>query len=250
MKIYQCPQYYEIAFSFRDLEQEVDFFEAAIRKFSGVTVRKVFELAAGTCPYLEQWHSRGYRYFGLDSSPEMIAFSRRRAKESHSDLTLFRGDMKNFALGSRKFDLAYVLLGSLYVKSNDEFLSHLDSVARVLRRGSLYLLDGVVRFNILAGHQERWTMRRRGITVKTTYRPELIDPFQQSCIEHAIVEVNDHGKSTTLDSGLPRKIFFPQEFLLLTRLHRKFEFVGWFTDFRLREPRSAKGRPIVILRKR
>lgn len=250
MNVYQRPQYYEIAFSFRDFRKEVDFFEAAIRKFSAVKVRSVFELGAGTCPYLEEWHKRGYRYFGLDASREMVGFSRRRARELHADLTLFRGNMARFAIGSRKFDLAYVLLGSLYVRTNAEFFSHLDCVAKVLRRGGLYLLDGVVRFNILARHEERWTMKRRGITVRTTYRPELVDPIEQSCIEHVILEVDDHGKKTTLDSGLGRKPFFPQEFLLLIQIHKRFEFVGWFVNFELRKPRGVSGRPIVILRKR
>ena len=68
MNVYQRTQYYEIAFSFRDLRKEVDFFEAAVRKFSQVKVRSVFELGAGTCPYLDGWHQRGYRYFGLDAS--------------------------------------------------------------------------------------------------------------------------------------------------------------------------------------
>jgi len=121
MNIYQCPEYYEIAFSFRDLAQEVDFFEEAIWKFSGVTVNSVFELATGTCPYLEEWHKRVYRYFGLDSSREMIWFLRERAKKLTTQLTLFRSDMKKFALGSHRFDLAYILLGSLYVATNDHF---------------------------------------------------------------------------------------------------------------------------------
>src|SRR5215472_10664398 len=103
MNVYQRPQYYEIAFSFRDLRKEVDFFEAAIRKFSRVKVRSVFELGAGTCPYLEEWHRRGYRQFGLDASPEMNRFSRRRASELGADVTLFRGDMVRFAIASRKF---------------------------------------------------------------------------------------------------------------------------------------------------
>jgi SAM-dependent methyltransferase len=130
MNVYQRPRYYEIAFSFRDFRKEVDFFEAAMRKFSAVKVQGVFELGAGTCPYLEEWHTRGYRYFGLDASREMIAFSRRRAHELHANLTLLRGDMAHFAIGSRKFDLASVLLGSLYVKTNSEFFRHLDCVAR------------------------------------------------------------------------------------------------------------------------
>ncbi len=250
MKIYQSPEYYEIAFSFRNLAREVDFFEAAIAKFSKVAVHDVFEMASGTCPYLAEWHQRGYRHFGLDASAEMIRFARRKAAALHADLTLFRGDMSKFRLGARKFDFAYVLLGSLYVRSNAEFLTHLDSVARVLRRGSLYLLDGVVRFNFLRENKEHWTMKRPGITVTTTYQPELIDALEQRCIEHVMVEVNDHGKRIKLDSGIPRKIFFPQELLLLIQLHRKFEFLGRFTNFSLREPRGAEGRHTVILRKR
>jgi SAM-dependent methyltransferase len=250
MNVYQRPEYYEIAFGFRDLRKEVDFFEAAIHKFSAIKVLSVFELGAGICPYLEEWHMRGYRYFGLDASPEMIEFSRRRAKDLQADLTLFQGDMARFTLGSRKFDLAYVLLGSLYVRTNSEFFNHLDCVAKVLKRGGLYVLDGVVRFNVLAKHEERWTMNRRGITVRTTYRPELVDPLEQTCIEHVILEVDDHGKKSRLKSELGRKPFFPQEFMLLIQTHKRFELVGWFIDFELRKPRSVSGRPIVILRKR
>jgi hypothetical protein len=250
MNVYQRPQYYEIAFSFRDFHKEIDFFEAAIRKFSTIEVESVFELGAGTCPYLEEWHRRGYRYFGLDASAEMIEFSRRRARELGADLTLFRGDMARFALGSHKFDLAYVLLGSLYVRANAEFFNHLDCVSKVLKRGGLYLLDGVVRFNILAKHEERWTMKRRGIAVRTVYQPELFDPLEQTCIEHLTLNVDDHGIRTRLESKLARKSFFPQEFLLLTQIHKQFRFVGWFMDFELRKPHGVTGRPIVVLRKR
>jgi hypothetical protein len=63
MNVYDYARYYEIAFGFRDFEREVDFFEASIRKFSGVKVRQVFEMAAGPCSYLEEWHRRGYLSF-------------------------------------------------------------------------------------------------------------------------------------------------------------------------------------------
>ena len=72
MDVYKHPLYFEIAFSFRDISQEVDFFEAAIKKFSRRKVRKVLELASGTSPYLEEWHKRGYQYLGLDVSPNML----------------------------------------------------------------------------------------------------------------------------------------------------------------------------------
>jgi len=52
MNLYKNPKYYEIAFSFRNIPQEVDFFESAIKKFSKIKVKKVFELASGNSPYL------------------------------------------------------------------------------------------------------------------------------------------------------------------------------------------------------
>ena len=135
MNVYDYARYYEVAFGFRDFKKEVDFFEAAVRKFSGVKVGNVFELAAGPCSHLEEWHRRGYRYFGLEANRQMIAYSRQRAKDLNAELTLFHADMKRFALGSHQFDLAYVLVGSLFVRTNTEFLTHLDRVAKVLRRG-------------------------------------------------------------------------------------------------------------------
>lgn len=249
MNTYQAPEYFEIAFSFRDTAKEVDFFEAAIKRYSKIPVRSVFELASGSCPYLEEWHRRGYRFSRFDASPQMIASARRHAAGLGADATLLRGNMAKFAIRSHKFDFAYVALGSLYVRSNREMLTHLASLARVLRPGALYLLDGVVRFNIVSAMREQWTIRRGGVTVKTTYRPELIDPLEQLCTEHVVMEVNDHGRRMTLDSGLPRKIFFAQELVMIARQSGSFEFVDWFSDFRFRKNRDASGRHIVILRR-
>ena len=59
---------------------EIGFFESAIEKFSRVEVKQLFELGAGTAPYLEEWHRRGYAYCGLDLSPEMIEFAREKGR--------------------------------------------------------------------------------------------------------------------------------------------------------------------------
>ena len=96
--LYKNPKYYEIAFSFRKIPQEVDFFELAIKKFSKIKVRKVFELASGNSPYLEEWHKRGYRYYGLDLNKEMLDFVKKRAKEKNVDVELFQRDMNDFSL--------------------------------------------------------------------------------------------------------------------------------------------------------
>ena len=71
--------------------------------------------------------------------------------------------MRDFAADSvGAAELAYVLLGSVYVASNREFLGHLDRVATVLPSGGLYLLDSVVWFELFSHYRRRWTRRRRG----------------------------------------------------------------------------------------
>ncbi len=248
--LYKTPKYYEIAFSFRDVQSEVDFFEKAIKKFSKIKVGRVFELASGNSPYLEEWHKRGYEYFGLDLNSEMLDFVAERAQEKGIKAKLFRANMNKFSLKKLRVDLAYVLLGSLYVKSNEEFFQHLDSVSSILKSGGLYILDGVVWFNIFSDNKQSWTIFKRGIKVKSTFRNKLVDPVAQVFREELILEIWEQGKKKEIQSGEIRKIFFPQEFLTLVKCHNKFEFLGWFNNFNLNKPATPKGRQCVILRKR
>jgi SAM-dependent methyltransferase len=251
LEAYRYPEYYDIAFGVEDAGREVDFFEEAVRRFSGVPVRRVFEIACGTAPYLEEWHRRGYRYCGLDLSPAMLEAARAKSDGLGIAADFVAADMRNFdpaAIGPA--DLAYVLLGSIYVGSNREFLDHLDRVAEVLPAGGLYLLDSVVWFEVWSDYRRRWTRRRGGVTVRMTYRAEPIDLVAQTYNEFVTLEVDDHGTKHRIESRVPTKIFFPQEFLCLVELNRRFDFVGWFNDFDFAAPVTPEGRHVAILRKR
>jgi len=250
MSLYRNPKYYEIAFSFRNIPSEVDFFEKAIKKFSKIKVSKVFELASGNSPYLEEWDRRGYKYFGLDLNKEMLDFVRVRAKEKKIKATLFLANMNKFSLKIPRIDLAYILLGSLYSKSNEEFFQHLNCVSKVLKSGGLYILDGVIWFNILSNNKQSWTISKRGVKVKATFCANVIDPVAQVFREDAILEILDHGEKKQIRSNETRKLFFPQEFLTLIKYHNKFEFLGWFNNFDLNKQAMSKGRQAVILRKK
>ena len=89
MDLYKNPKYYEIAFNFRNIPKEVDFLESAIKKFSKIRVKKVFELASGNSPYLEEWNRREYQYYGLDLNPEMIDFVKKKAEEKNIKVNLY-----------------------------------------------------------------------------------------------------------------------------------------------------------------
>jgi len=75
-RLYDAPQYYEIAFSFRDISAEVSLFEECFRRFSRIPVKSVLELGCGNCPHMEELTRRGYEYSGLDISEAMLDYSR------------------------------------------------------------------------------------------------------------------------------------------------------------------------------
>jgi SAM-dependent methyltransferase len=249
MEAYRYPRYYAIALAPSDPAGEIDFFEAAIEKFSRAKVRRVFELGGGTAPYLEEWHKRGYAYCGLDLSPAMIEFAREKARRRGIEAEFVQGDMRELDRGLGPFDLAYVLLGSLYVRSNREFLDHLDRMAAVLVPGGLYLLDSFVWFRIFHDYKRSWTRRRGGVTVRTRYRAELTDPVAQTYDECLTFDVDDHGKAVVINGRVPAKVFFPQEFLALVELSGRFEFLGWYNDFNFTTKLKPEGRHVTILRR-
>ena len=250
MEAYRHPRYYEIAFASRDLTREVDFFEAAVTRFSSAPRRRVFELGCGAAPYLTEWHRRGYDYCGLDLSPDMLDYARAKAASAGIGARFVLGDMRQLDRGLGPFDLAYVLLGSLYVRSNAEFLDHLDRLADLLVPGGLYLLDSFVWFRIFHDYRRSWTMRRGAVRVHTRYRAEISDPIAQTYDEHLTFTVCDHGARQVIDGRVPAKVFFPQEFLCLVELSRRFELLGWYNDFSFDAEIRPEGRHIVALRRR
>src|SRR5262249_46176320 len=156
MEAYLHPDYYEIALAPDNLVQELEFFDAAIDKFSKAKVHRGFELGAGTRPYLEEWSGGRYAYFVVDRDPATLEFSRKKAQRKGIEASFVLGDMRELDRGLGPFDLAYVLLGSLYVKSNQELLDHLDRVAGLLAPGGLYLLDSFVWFRIFHDYKRSW----------------------------------------------------------------------------------------------
>ena len=80
--IYQFPEYYEIAFSFRDIRREVDVLEEAASRFSRIPVRVFLEIGCGNSPHMKELARRGYGFVGIDLSEEMLAFSEEKARRN------------------------------------------------------------------------------------------------------------------------------------------------------------------------
>ncbi len=253
--LYDYPDYYELAFSFRDISHEVTCFEQLFERFAKVPVRRVLELACGPSPHLRELCRRGYEYHGLDTNENMLAAGQRKVTESTWTAEFHKASMIDFNVDTT-YQFAFVALGSLYARNTEELSSHFSSLARALDPGALYLLDWCVQFGQSPAFSETgqsWTMEKEGIVVEVNVTLRDVDPVEQIVQEVATLNVTDCGRSLTISSSDLQRVMYPQEFLLLTDAMDEFEFVGWWNDWDLNQPLSqATGeinRPIVLLRR-
>lgn len=252
-ELYDFPNYYEIAFGFRDIAAEVDIFEQCIRRYSKVPVKSVLELGCGDSPHMIELARRGYQYTGLDMNEKMLAYSRHKAVNAGIRASFINADMIEFST-DRRYDFIYIMLGSLAVENTQDMVTHFKSIAGELYIGGLYLLDWCVQFDPPWELQTKhsWEIEREGIVVRATHDCELINLAEQTFFETLKFDVNDNGRKSTLADTRVRRAIFPQEFLRFIECHDQFEFVGWWNNWDLLQPlvRTNKiDRPIVVVRR-
>ena len=254
--LYDYPDYYELAFSFRDISQEVTCLEILFSRYAKIEVSRVLELACGPSPYLQELCQRGYEYHGLDLNERMLAAGRKKVTENTWAAELHKASMIDFSLDAT-YQFAFVALGSLYARNTEELSTHFKSVAHVLEPGGLYMLDWCVLFGqspaFASEEGQSWRMEKDGIVVEVNVKLSNIDPAEQIVREVATLNVEDRGKTLTISSSDLRRMMYPQEFLLMIDSMDEFEFVGWWNDWVLNQPlsqvESEISRPIVLIRR-
>ena len=249
--IYQLPEYYEIAFSFRDIPREVDVLEEAARRFAEIPVKTFLEIGCGNSPHMDELTGRGYDFIGIDTSDEMLTYSKEKARKRGTHARFLKADMVDFRI-DQGVDFAFVMLGSLFVKSSGELVSHFDAVARTLRPGGLYLLDWCVRFDNQDFSEDSWEVERNGVVVKARFVSRALDKAAQLYEESECLEVLKDGEVKKVEGTSVKRVIFPQEFLFFISARSDFEFLGWWNDWDLSTPLSGDGkinRPIILLRR-
>ena len=251
--LYSNPEYYEIAFSFRDMKREVSVFEECFRRYSKIPVRRVLDIGCGPSPHLEELTQRGYEYVGLDRNEAALDYARKKAQALGRTSTFVQADMRRFQL-DKPVDFAFTMLGSLSVETADDVLLHFAALAKALNSGGLYFLDWCINFQWdEPSGTDQWTIEQEGIKVTVTFAQErTIDRAAQLSRHKLRAEVNDHGRVLHLETVEVKRIIFPEEFLLLVRKSGAFEFVGWWNNWNLDEPIEQAAhidRPITIIRR-
>lgn len=138
---YIYPEAYELAFSWRDHAKAVEFITAAAAECGLDPINSMVELGCGPATYAREFAKRGAIACGLDLSPEMADYARKRAQEEGVDCSIIEGDFRNFDL-DRKVDLAILMMATFgYLLSNRDVLDHFNAVADNLSENGLYLIE-------------------------------------------------------------------------------------------------------------
>jgi len=252
-ELYDNPKYYEIAFSWRDIKAEVDLFENCFNQYSNIPVESLLEICSGNSPHMIELVKRGYKYTGLDLSRAMLEYSQGRANEAGVGADFMCADMVEFET-EKKYDFAYIMLGSFFATSTKEIFSHFESVAGALKRGGLYLLDWCVQFEPpweTKGSSD-WSMESDGIKVKTTVTWEPIKLARQTFKEKIVLDVDDNGREFQVVGSNVHRAIYPQEFRRMMDNSKDFEFVGWWSNWNLGQPLDFAdkiSRPIILIRR-
>ena len=251
--LYDYPKYYEAAFSFRDYFAEVNFLQSCASKYLDRPLANVLEIGCGHAPHAGEFASRGIDYLGMDINPNMLSYARTKWVHLPDQFRLFEADMVKFD-SPEKVDLAFVMLGSLYLNNLEEMNSHFDSVARAIRPGGLYFMDWCVQLAdpLIRNKHNEVHQVVDGIRITSRFDTKLLDPIEQTYEEKWTVLIDDHGSTRRLQIIEKNRAIFPQEFSLFIHHQTDFELIGIWPDWQFNA--KSKGdpgaeRPFALLRR-
>jgi len=225
MLTYSQPLYYEAAYNFFDAKKQVDFFETLFARYSKIRVKSVLDIACGPGLQLMEFAKRGYQTAGLDSSAEMLYYLTGRGRSAGLHIETYRCDMHNFKIGA-KVDFAFIMMGSLFVKSEQDLRRHLDSVASALKKGGLYFIQN--QPYEYPEQTEKWKNESRGLKADVEFSRTPLDNARCMYAETVRIRINDKGKQITLENEEQRLYISPSELKEFIREKGSFEFLGWY----------------------
>ena len=164
-KIYSLPALYDLAFGYRNYEEEVDFLLNAHRKYSGQESSNgpsdILELAAGPARHsiacLRENGGKIKSVTAVDLSSDMVQYGKENADQELGDagtgglrdaFSYLQEDMRSYCVGDEKasrkesLDSAWILLGSMqHLVTNDDVIDCFQSTANALRPGGTLLIE-------------------------------------------------------------------------------------------------------------
>jgi SAM-dependent methyltransferase len=214
-ELYRHARYYDVAFSYRDVVGEVDFFLACAR-LAAADVKTALELASGPGAHARELARRGIPSVALDLSAPMVALCLEKAAAEQLAVEGVVADMRTFTV-KRPVDLALNLLTSIsYLLEPADLRAHFAAVHAALAPGGVYIVENNHPRDFWSGDHFRpsiWTSREGDLAVEARWHTNAprVDWNRQRYEIACTFVVDDHGERVELgDSGWLR-MTFPSE---------------------------------------
>lgn len=256
-EFYRYPQYYDVAFGYRDVVAEVDFLLRCFRHYRNRDPNTVLEIACGVGYHALEFAKRGYAVTALDLQPEMIAYLRHKAQSHGVKMDLLIADMRSFEL-ARPVELALNLLTSFqHLLTNEDIVAHLRATCRNLAPEGLYVLELNHPREYFGGSLLRpihWTATRGDLEIEAIWgaTERGLDPVAELVEIEAAYHVREGTEKRDLEERGYLRMLLPGELEALVELAGGFKLEAFYGDFDLAQPLDASERSwrmIVVLSK-
>lgn len=197
-ELYRDARVYDVAFSYRDFERELDFLMACARRYGEREPDSFLEVAAGPGVHAIVAAQRGLRAIAFDLSASMVALCVKKADEASVAITAMVADMSSFHI-AEPVALAFNPITSIaYMRTLEALCAHMQAMAEALLPGGVYVVESNHPKDFLAKERfepSMWTMSDGPLTVKTTWlaTPPRVDAATQLYEAVARYEISDRS---------------------------------------------------------
>jgi SAM-dependent methyltransferase len=224
--IYDHPQAYELACSFRDVPAEVD----ALRTWAG-GARNVLELAAGPAEHAREFARCDVPATALDLNPAMCAYAKERG--AGLPLEVVCADMTGFRL-DRRFDLVITMLDSTaHLMTLDAFVAYLECTREHLADGGLAVIEmshPADRLSDTPRVSTAWSVESNGMRAHVRWGEpaDTLDPISQIVEDHVTIAI-DGGD--VVQGVVPYRFWTATELTAAIRLAGGLSVQAQYGDF-------------------
>lgn len=247
-------KYFDLSFR-SETRAEVEFIEAACRKYCTIRVRRLLELGCGGGRLVVALAARGYQVVGLDHNRAALDYLRERLRRRRLHARLLHADMARFQL-PQPVDAAFCTFNTFrHLTTEGDARTHLHCVAKSLRAGGIYLLG----FHLLPADaaeecQERWSARHGRTRVTATLRVLTADRQQRLEMLRLQLRVRTPARDVQFRSEFPLRMYTLAQFERLLASVRAFELCDVY-DFwyEINQPRKLNEQmtdTVFVLRRR
>jgi len=214
-------RYYDLLYQEKDYEGETAYIRSLIDRFAPAT-RDVLEFGCGTGKHARLLAKTGLRVTGVDQSADMIAVARHQiqATDRNGSVDTFHGDARSIRL-DRKFDTVLALFHVVsYQVTDEDVLAMLDTAAKHLRDGGLFIFDVWYGPAVLHLKPQR---RVKEIEDQRYHIVRIAEPtcdFDRNVVEVKYdISVTDKstGRRENFSENHPMRYFFAPEIALFAR---------------------------------